>query len=1103
MTRSQRLLHPHTSSLVIALLLGGATACGDRAGPTLDAGAGADHGTVTVMDASNRDRGPWDASREGPQSEASLDAAHDASAQERAVQDADLDAGLRDDATASDTGVRPDGAARDLLHRDGTDLDATTIFDATPPAQVQVTPGADHYLLGNGLVFARAFVDGTLELGRQGMAPFVLQRDLEDHDIVCIRHRCDGPGPVVPAAVADALSTQQQVIVQGETCVRTLFEGLPVDVGGALQTTAITLQWDLCLRPGSDEIVVRLDALGEQAGTALDLLYFPYAPALDPRGTGYAVLPIFHGLMLPVGWIVFAEQWTSLEQGGSVLDMRFDADGMGWGMPFFGVVESDGRGLLAMVRDHANASVRVHQVAGGSPRLTTAWRSSLLHFTTPAHRELVYVPMANADHVVLAQRYRAEVVRRGDLVTLVAKRALRPNLQSLLEGALVHASTCYYDLAEQPPPHGVMYTDLSFDDIVQQANAASTVAGDPLLQAVLHVDGWGQRGYDNLHPDVVLSESACTQATGGSPDCGPCEWAGGWAGLARLATGLPAGWVLELHDNYRDIYLDAPSHGSSCPDCLIRWDGQLSDVVDAWAGGPNRVLCARQALGYLQRNLDLLAAHGVTPGGMYLDTFAGVQPDECYSTVHGMSAEVSLAQRGLLLDEVAARGMVVASEQHADWSVPHIDHVYWSNHLRHYDPESTDHRRRYADTFFPSPVGVPLPLVELVYHDALVVPWPVLDGDAEEVLLDTWLHAGVPQVPLTSLHLSRLRQRLAELRAVHVAVGDAPLQDHHFLDDRFMSEEILWGGSASTRSTQVNRDTWTVASSGIAGALAGPVALPVRYRVQARVLQAVYGAPDLLRLTIEWTAHDDLSGLPAQRMFLHAVRPDTGEIVGNGDHAAPQPTSGWTPGTTVIDGPVDLHIAQDGTFDIVTGLFDSVATGAPRVDLATPRPDRALLLGSASVVTGVSMTLDHRPRVSARLAMVRQVSDLQVEVVTEWQTAQALPPGLRVFLHACDGAGNIIANADHQAVVAPDQWLPGARRRERRAVFAFDAAAVPGAYSLVTGLFDPSLPAEVQRVEFAGSDSERRLKLGTLRLEGNAGRVERVRFCPAERAGCP
>ena len=95
--------------------------------------------------------------------------------------------------------------------------------------------------------------------------------------------------------------------------------------------------------------------------------------------------------------------------------------------------------------------------------------------------------------------------------------------------------------------------------------------------AYVHLDGWGARGYDNVHPDPLP----------------PAERAGGWAGLRALAdTADELGYTLILHDQYRDYYLDAPSYS---PEWAVVDEQGKRPSHALWAGGQQELLCSHFA----------------------------------------------------------------------------------------------------------------------------------------------------------------------------------------------------------------------------------------------------------------------------------------------------------------------------------------------------------------------------------------------------------------------------------------------------------------------------------------------------------------------------
>ncbi|MEK7992703.1 MAG: DUF5696 domain-containing protein, partial [Planctomycetota bacterium] len=293
---------------------------------------------------------------------------------------------------------------------------------------------------------------------------------------------------------------------------------------------------------------------------------------------------------------------------------------------------------------------------------------------------------------------------------------------------------------------------VSFDERAGQLRQLSQKA---VKRAYVHLDGWGFRGYDNLHPDVLP----------------PCPEAGGWEGMKRFAeTCEGLGYVFAIHDQYRDYYLDAKSYD---PRHTILDRTGNRPHGSTWFGGNQSILCARLALGHVKKNYQALLDHGVKVRGAYLDVFAVVPPDECYNPEHPATRADCLKYRGYCLDFIRAAGGVVSSEEPADWAIPHID-------LVHHGP--------YA--LVPDPgrgpaMGIPVPLFSLVYHDALLLPWSLGKGAWGIPENDLGFLHGLANAGLPYLSLNPAEQELDRVRtmcALHGRVGLLEMTDHEFLD---------------------------------------------------------------------------------------------------------------------------------------------------------------------------------------------------------------------------------------------------------------------------------------------------------------------------------
>jgi hypothetical protein len=282
-----------------------------------------------------------------------------------------------------------------------------------------------------------------------------------------------------------------------------------------------------------------------------------------------------------------------------------------------------------------------------------------------------------------------------------------------------------------------------------------------------HLDGWGEPGYDNMHPDYL-------------PACGA---AGGWEGLRRLAdTAHSLGYLFGLHDQYRDYYLDAPTYD---PDNAVRLaDGTLFEMA-RWAGGRQNYLCSALAPSYVRRNFEQLIANGIQIDAAYLDVFTCNEPDECANPRHAVTRSQSLAYRGQCFDYLLSRGIIPSSEEANDWAIHNLVFCHWAPYAR---------------------AGVPAPIWNLVYHDCFLIPWSMGKGawgtpEGQLGFLHGLLNGGMGYIDmeLTGGALAENIERCKLLSDLQTRVAYSEMVSHEFLTaDRSVQRTVFADGTAVT-----------------------------------------------------------------------------------------------------------------------------------------------------------------------------------------------------------------------------------------------------------------------------------------------------------------
>lgn len=233
----------------------------------------------------------------------------------------------------------------------------------------------------------------------------------------------------------------------------------------------------------------------------------------------------------------------------------------------------------------------------------------------------------------------------------------------------------------------------TFDEAAQ---IAEHLKRDLQIDDVLfHLGGWTRYGYDCRHPDIMPA----------NPECGGNE------GLIDCARRVQKqGYLFCLHDNYQDMYRDAPSWDEAY---LQKQADGTPTVGGVWLGGQAYYTCAREAVRLAQRpeNLPEVAAV-IQPDGYFIDTTYAVGPQECFDPRHPLTKQQDIEWKAKLSDDARNLFGLFGSECGREWAVPHADFfeglVSVSGKYYHMiEPEELDARV--------------VPFFDMVFHDCIAV----------------------------------------------------------------------------------------------------------------------------------------------------------------------------------------------------------------------------------------------------------------------------------------------------------------------------------------------------------------------------------------------
>lgn len=439
-----------------------------------------------------------------------------------------------------------------------------------------------------------------------------------------------------------------------------------------------TVETYVCIDYTDNSLRAEMRLSGDARGDILEVQYPPRFALDDVAGAGYTVLPRMQGTLVPSG--------ESIGLAGGEI---FERDGY---IPLYGQVKGavGGKGAgYAAIFDTPYDAMYHFTESKVVPRFVPSLGKM------DYKRVMRYVFFADGDFNTIAKCYRTYLAARGELVTLKEKIARNPRVAALIGTPIVHTGIATHISPEsdfynkENPAKNDYYTPFS-----QRAAELRALKANGAEHAYLHLDGWGNHGYDNLHPDPF----PVNEASGG---------ADGMRDLQRTCTEL--GYLFGIHDQYRDYYYDAPSF--SFDNAIESIDGS-HPFCSVWYGGPHSFLCASLAPDYVRRNYNTFEALDIRLDGSYLDVFSVVRLDECFNPDHPMTRKQCADARRECLHILSDRGIIPSSEEV-------LGCIVNAQVLCHHAPFFTSSLGSKEAVN----VGIPIPLLNLVYHDCVIIPW--------------------------------------------------------------------------------------------------------------------------------------------------------------------------------------------------------------------------------------------------------------------------------------------------------------------------------------------------------------------------------------------
>jgi len=549
----------------------------------------------------------------------------------------------------------------------------------------------------------------------------------------------------------------------------------------------LTLYLTVCLEGPDEELV--FDTVADEHSTAVGQLDWP--PALDASEVDYIILSNGRGNLLPRNWPKEYFPIRAITKDGkvsakdhSVLQSHVIES---WSMSWWGFQKGKSA-MMVIVETPDDAAYQFEHPAGGPTVIGPRWLATLGRFGYPRTARMCFFDEGN--YVTLAKRYRRYVMDTGLFVSLKEKIARTPGLADLIgtphtRVRILKNLTPDSDRYDKANPTN-NYSLTTFDE---RAHQLRELKSRGIERTLVFITAWPHLGYDCRHPDPLP----------------PPESAGGWDGLKRLAdTCRELGYPFIFHDQYRDYYVDAPSYdpqfaiheedAASRPKAFAGtrfgdWKEGVIPFMRHWDGGKQTYLNARFQTGHVRKNYQLFFEHGIRPQGVYIDVVGYVPPDEDFNPEHPTTRSDAMRGQADCLNWSRRNLGVVATEAGSDWVVPYVDIVNQSGGV--------------GKCF-------PVPLYNLVYHDAVLISYGGRNDDQKNLLLGI-LCGGVPELPLATDDTDTKRLGLIrQMAALHKRVALLEMTGHEFLDKNYRRERTTF---ADGTKVTVDWDAKSVAIS--------------------------------------------------------------------------------------------------------------------------------------------------------------------------------------------------------------------------------------------------------------------------------------------------
>jgi hypothetical protein len=418
------------------------------------------------------------------------------------------------------------------------------------------------------------------------------------------------------------------VVLEGERLVASA----ALEVDGEPSGIGIRLLAEPC---GIQGLRLRYETCGEGSWRVRRVRILDHAFATTDADGGYTLVPSLLGQILPAErglpndrrYLTYRE--TTLAMAGQV---------------------RQGSALL-VAWPHPETLLETHATCEDSPIVPGRRTNSISISLEGDSREVEVHPLGRGGYVEIARAYREVAERYGWRVTL-AEKARASRCAELAGAAWFKPCVLFRALPHtrfNPTGEELVQLRHSFEEVARCAEHWRHDLG--IDRALVVLTGWNHRGYDNQHPDVLPA----------------CPEAGGDAGLADCARRIQeCGFLFGLHDNYQDMYRDAPSWDPAL--LVVGQDGE-AQAGGRWSGGQAWQVCSIEQVELARRNFPALQRL-FAPDLGFMDTTLSWHLVTCDSARHPMRRVDDLAYKSRLLSLTSETFGLCGTEGAREWGIP-------------------------------------------------------------------------------------------------------------------------------------------------------------------------------------------------------------------------------------------------------------------------------------------------------------------------------------------------------------------------------------------------------------------------------------------------